>query len=181
MMDPIELRDLDAAKRYVVEGLQLQRAVKPSAASVRSALEWAMEIASGGHPLPPVGFVADVGHVAFGADAEHRMKEPLHVPGWPPALGRSYEDHVLGKLYADWTFERAGDALRKYKEKERVRGLAYVVNQIRERAGIGGVLLPPAVIRSLLTTNPEEVLASGWESLMRDGPSPLLVQMYESL
>src|SRR5581483_4534752 len=89
-MEPIELRDLDAAKRYVAEGLWLQRAVRPSAATVRPALEWAMEIASAGHPLPPVGFVADVGHVAFGADAEHRAKEPPHVPGWPPHLGRQY-------------------------------------------------------------------------------------------
>src|SRR6478672_10137525 len=82
MMDPIELRDLDAARRYVLEGLWLQRAVKPTAATVRPILEWAMEVASGGHPLPPVGFVADVGHIAFGADAEHRQKEPLQVPGW---------------------------------------------------------------------------------------------------
>src|SRR5262245_16938466 len=79
-MEPHELRDLDAAKRYVVEGLWLQRAIKPTAATVRSTLEWAMEVASGGHPLPPIGFVADVGNVAFGADAEHRLKDPLPVP-----------------------------------------------------------------------------------------------------
>src|SRR3954452_2075774 len=169
-MDPIELRDLDAARRFVTERLWLQRAVKPSAATVRPALEWAMEIASAGHPLPPVGFVADVGHVALGADAEHRAKEPLHVPGWPPHLGRQYEDHVLGKLYADWTFERASDALRKYKDRDRVKGLAYVVNQLRDRSGFGGVLLPPAVIRGLLTSNPDDVLGLGWDSLMRDGP-----------
>lgn len=180
-MDPIELRDLDAARRFVAEGLWLQRAVKPAAAAVRDSLEWAMEVASGGHPLPPVGFVADVGHIAFGNDAEHRAKEPLHVPGWPPALGRMYEDHVLGKLYADPMFERAGDALQKYQGKDRVKGLAYVVNQLRERAGIGGVLLPPAVIRGLINTNPDEVLSTAWDGLMRDGPSPLLVKMYEEL
>jgi hypothetical protein len=180
-MDPIELRDLDAARRYILEGLWLQRAVKPTANTVKRALEWAMEVASGGHPLPPIGFVADVGNVAFGVDADQRMKEANPVPGWPPALGRSYEDHVLGKLYSDWTFERAGDALRKYKDKDRVRGLAYVVNQIRERAGFPGVLLPPAVIRALQTMNPDDVLASGWESLMRDGPAPLLVKLYEEL
>ncbi|MDB5306023.1 MAG: hypothetical protein JWO38_225 [Gemmataceae bacterium] len=180
-MDPIEVRDLDAARRYLVEGLWLQRAVKPTAATVRPSLEWAMEVASGGHPLPPVGFVADVGHIAFGADAEHRLKEALHVPGWPPALGRMYEDHVLGKLYADWTFERASDILRQYHGKDRTKGLAYVFNQIRSRAGIGGILLPPAVIRSLLGSNPDEVLASGWDGLMRDGPSELLVRLYEDL
>jgi hypothetical protein len=180
-MDPIELRDLDAARRYILEGLWLQRAVKPTASTIKRSLEWAMEVASGGHPLPPVGFVADVGNVALGVDADQRMKEALPVPGWPPALGRSYEDHVLGKLYSDWTFERAGDALRKYRDKDRVRGLAYIVNQIRERAGIAGVLLPPAVIRALQTVNPDDVLAAGWDGLMRDGPSALLVQLYEAL
>ncbi|MCI0701128.1 MAG: hypothetical protein L0241_08595 [Planctomycetia bacterium] len=180
-MDSIELRDLDAARRYILEALWLQRAVKPSASNVKDALKWAMEIASSGRPLPPVGFVADIGNVAFGVDAEHRLKEALPVPGWPPSLGRSYEDHVLGKFYADWTFERASDALRKYKDNDRVRGLAYVVNQMSERAGFRGVMLPPAVIRALTTTNPDDVLASGWETLMRDGPSPLLVEMYEGL
>jgi len=184
-MDPIELRDLDAARRYILEGLWLQRALKPTARTVRNALEWSMEIASSGHPLPPVGFVADLGNVAFGIDADQRMKELQPVPGWPPALGRSYEDHVLGKFYADWTFERASDAVRKYKDtdksKDRVRGLAYIVNQIRERAALPGVMLPPAVIRGLITTNPDEVLSTGWEGLMRDGPSPMIVEMYGQL
>ena len=180
-MDPIELRDLDAARRYILEGLWLQRALKPSAKTVHNALKWAMKIADEGDPLPPIGFVADLGNVAFGIDPDQRMKEALPVPGWPPALGRSYEDHVLGKLYSDWTFERASDALRKYKEEDRVRGLAYVVNQIRERAGLPGVLLPPAVIRALKTTNPDEVLQTGYDGLLRDGPSPLLVQLYEEI
>src|SRR5262249_22496912 len=161
------LRDLDAAKRFVVEGLWLQRAMRPTAGTVRPALDWAMELASGGHPLPPTGFVADVGHIALGADAEHRSKEALHIPGWPPALGRSYEDDVLGKFYADWTFERASDALRKYQGKDRTKGLAYIVNQIRERAGFGGVLLPPAVIRGLLNSNPDDVLGGAWDGLTR--------------
>src|SRR5262249_49641673 len=181
MMEPIELRDLAAAKRYVLEGLWLQRAVKPTSATVRPVLEWTMEVASSGHPLPPIGFIADVGHIAFGADAEHRQKDPTHVPGWPPALARTYEDHVLGKLYADWMFERAGDALRKYQGKDRTKGLAYVLNQIRDRAGTSGVLLPPAVIRGLLTSNPDEVLEQGWDGLMRDGPLELQLKLYEDL
>lgn len=182
-MDLIELRDLDAARKYVVEGLWLQRAVKPSAHTVRRVLDWAMEVASGGHPLPPVGFVADVGHIALALDREHRMKEALHVPGWPPGLGRAYEDYVVGKLDADWTFERAGEALRDYPEdgKDRAKGLAYVVNQIRERLNLPGVLLPFAVIRALGSANPADVLDSAWEQLLRDGPTPMLVEFYQRL
>ena len=134
-MDPIELRDLETAKRFVLEGLWLQRAMKPSPATVQPALEWAMEVASGGHPLPPVGFVADVGHVAFGADVEHRLKEPLHVPGWPPTLARTYEDHVLGQALRRLDVRACQRRPAAYQGKDRVKGLAYVINQIRERAG----------------------------------------------
>ena len=50
-------------------------------------------------------------------------------------LVRTYEDHVLGKIYADWTFSRASDALRHYaKGRDQARGLAYFLNQFRERA-----------------------------------------------
>jgi hypothetical protein len=176
-----ELRDLDVAKKYIVEGLCLQRAVRPTSATIRPALEWAMEIVSGGHPLPPMGFVADVGHIAFGADNELRSKEMLAAPGWPPSLARTYEDHVLGKLYSDWMFERATDALRKFNGKDRTKGLSYVLNQIRDRAGIGGVTLPPAVIRSLLSTNPEDILSTGLDSLMTYGISELQIHQYEEL
>ncbi len=181
-MEAHELRDLDAAKRFIIEGLWLQRAVKPTAGTVRPTLEWAMEVASSGHPLPPLGFVADVGHVAFGADAENRLRDPIPIPGWPPALARTYEDHVLGKLYADWMFERASDALRKYPQpKDRIKGVSYVINLIRERTQFSGVMLPPPIIRTLLTSNPDEVLSQGWDSLMRDGPSALQVKLYEEL
>src|SRR5438105_10084343 len=104
-MEPIELRDLDAARYFLTEGLWLQRAVKPNVETVKHALEWAMEVAASGHPLPPVGFIGDLGHLAFGTDAEHRTKEALHIPGWPAALARMYEDHVLGKPYTDAMFE----------------------------------------------------------------------------
>ena len=176
-----ELRDLDVARRYVAQGLWLQRSVPPLAETVRPVLEWSLEIASSGQPLPPVGFVADVGHIALGVDAEHRLKEPLHLPGFPAALARSYEDHVLGKLYADWLFERAGDALRRYTDKERPRGLAYIVRQIRERGGLGGVELSPAVIRGLLSVNSEKLLAEARDDLQTHGPLPLLVTQYQEL
>lgn len=180
-MEPIELRDLDAARRFVAEGLWLQRAVKPNPATVKSTLEWAMEIAASGQPLPPVGFIGDLGHIALGADSDHRPKEALHIPGWPPTLVRMYEDHVLGKLYADATFERAGDALKKYSEKDRIKGIAYIVNQMQARANIPGVYLSPAVIRGLRDSNHEEVLASAMERMLSAGPSPLLVTLYEQL
>jgi hypothetical protein len=176
-----ELRDLDAARQFVAQGLWLQRATQPVAAGVRPALEWALEVAAGGHPLPPVGFVADLGHVLLRSEGEDAARrDALGPPGVPAGLSRTYEDFVLGKMYADRSVERAGDAVRRYHGRDRARGVAFVLNQFRERAGFGGVLLSPAVIKSLLEAPADEVLSRGWESLGR-GAQPLLVELYEGL
>jgi len=180
-LDPTELRDPEHARAYILQGLWLQRVVPPNPALVRPALEWALEVAAGGLPLPPVGFVADLGNVVYGHDRGRAGYGTADVPGWPPTLARSYEDHVLGKLYADWTFERATDALRRYTGRDQAKGLAYVVRQIRERGKIGGVELSPAVIRGLLPLAGDDLLGQGYALLSRDGPLPLLVRQYEAL
>jgi hypothetical protein len=181
-MSVYELRDSDEARRFLLQGLWWQRVRPPAAAAVRPTLEWAMEIASGGQPLPPPGFIADLGHAAFGEDWEGRAgRDALAVPNLPINLVRTYEDHVLGKVYADWTFSRASDALRRYQGRERARGLAFLFEQFRERAGFDGVELSPGVIKAALEAPPEEVHNQGWESLRQDGPDPLLVHLYESL
>src|SRR5437773_2485991 len=99
-MEILELRDLDLARQFIVQGLWLQRVVPPAPARVRAILEWAHEVSSEGQPLPPLGFLADVGHAAFGQD---RSATPAtgtqEIPGLPPGLARTYEDHVLGKFY----------------------------------------------------------------------------------
>lgn len=181
-MNPYELRDLDEARRFLLRGLWLQRVLPPTTATVRPALEWALEVASSGQPLPPLGFVADLGHMAFGLDQEGRIgRDAVAVPGMPSGLIRTYEDHVLGKIYADWTFERASDALRRYQGRDRARGLSFLLNQVRERAGYDGVLLSPALIKGLLEGPAEDLLAQGWDSWQRAEPQPLLPRLYESL
>jgi hypothetical protein len=181
-MSVSELRDLDQARLFVVQGVRLQQVVPPGPAAVGRALEWALEVASGGQPLPPVGFIADLGHSAFGLDqGARRDRQGPKAAGLPPQLASAYEDQVLGKAYADSTFERAGDAMRRYQGRDRARGLAFVVNQFRERAGFGGVHLSPAVIKAVLRETPERVLAEADESLAREGPLPLLLQLYEDL
>ena len=119
-----ELRDPVAARKFILQGLWWQRALPPRPATVRQALEWALEVASQGQPLPPLGFLADLGHIALGLDAEDAgPRDLLGMVPLPVNLLRTYEDHVLGKLYADWTFERAGDALRRYQGRDRARGV----------------------------------------------------------
>jgi hypothetical protein len=177
-----ELRDPSEARAFLLEGLWWQRAVAVTAATVRPALEWAMEAASGGQPLPPVGFLADLGHVALGLDLEARgSRSGVVAPSVPVNLLRTYEDHVLGKVYADWTFTEASDALRRYQGRDQARGLAFLLNQLRERCGFSGVQLSPGVIKAALEAAPEDALTEGWELLHQQGVQPPLVELYEEL
>ena len=182
-MSDYELRDLDEARRFLLQGLWWQRVVPPSATTVRPALEWALELASEGHPLPPLGFIADLGHAAFGMDWETRDRQAVAIPGLPMQLVRTYEDHVLGKIYADWSFSRASDAMRqpRFQGRDRAKLLAFMLERFRDRAGFVGVEFSPGVIKTALETTPEELLNQGWESLRRDGSQPLLTDLYESL
>jgi hypothetical protein len=180
-MDIYELRDSEDARRFVLQGLWCQRAVPPTAATVKPALEWAAEAASEGMPLPPIGFLADLGHVAFGLDLDSRQtRNAVVVPSIPINLLRTYEDHVLGKLYADWTFTEASDALRRYQGRDQARGLAFLLRQFQERAEFAGVEMAPGILRGLLESVPEELMTEGWESLRQEA-DPLLTGLYEGL
>jgi hypothetical protein len=185
-MHHLELRDGREARRYLLQGLWLQRTVSPATDTVRPALEWAREIVAAGQPLPPLGFVADLGHLLLGTEwdlsgATRTSRDLPVVPGLPVGLARTYEDHVLGKMVADWTLARAGDALRRYQGRDRARGLAFVVTQFLHRAGFQGVELSPGIVKSLLEVSPREVLAQGWEALERDGLQPVLAELMQSL
>lgn len=181
-MNVVELRDPEQARQYVSQGLLLQRARLPAADDVRPALEWALELAADGQPLPPTGFVADLGSLLFGVERDSRAGTAFPtLPGLPDGLLRGYEDFVLGKLYADWTFERAADAVRHYTGRDRRRGLAFVVQQLRERADFGGVLLSPAVVKALLDAPPDELLKAARERIERVGWQPPVVPLTENL
>jgi hypothetical protein len=182
-MPPIELRDPDAARSFLCQGLWLQRVRAISAATARPALEWALEISAAGHLLPPSGFVSDVGQLALAADWEARpSRDSALPPNWPAGLLRSYEDHVLGKFYTDSTFARATDALRRYQPgRDQARGLAFLIEQIRDQAGFPGVFLSPGLIKSLLESAPEEALRAGWQSLEREGPQSFMLEVYKEL
>ncbi len=185
-MSRYELRNAEEARCFLLQGLWGQRVLPPRPGRVRPVLQWALEIASAGQDLPPLGFLADLGHVAFGEPSNEPAASVLALPSltlpapWM-ALLRTYEDHVLGKFYADWTFSRASDALRRYKGRDQVRGLAFVLRQFAERAGFQGVRLSPGVLKSLLEAPANEVHAQGWESLERDGLHPALMPQYEML
>jgi hypothetical protein len=117
-----EFRDLDEARRWVVQSLCLMRAAAPSAETIAPALEWSLEMASAGVPLPSLGFVADAGQIAVGgstAAAPGGERPSPSAAGLDPGLAREYEDYVLGRLYADLTFQRAADAILRSQGRDR--------------------------------------------------------------
>jgi hypothetical protein len=179
-----ELLNLDEARRFVHQGLWMQRRlIPPSASHVRAILEWSLEIASAGAPLPPIGFVADIGLEVFDmARGEQRTPQQGATFGLAPTLARAYEDQVLGKIDTDSAFERAKDALKKYDPgKDRVRGLAFLVSSLQQRAQLPGVILPPSIIRTMIDASADETLRRGHESLRGDGLMPLLEESYRAM
>jgi hypothetical protein len=177
-----ELRDPNQARTFVTQGLCLQCYLPSAPGNVRSAMEWALEIASEGQALPPPGFVADLGHAALGREVAPRaLGDAPAFPGVPPGLLRAYEDHVLGRLVVDAAFERAGDALRRYEGRDQARGLAYLCRQMGERCGWPGVHLSPGVLKNLLRESPEQLLAAGADSLAAGGLQPLLAELLDGL
>lgn len=181
-MNVVILRDSDEAQRFLLQSLWLQRAIPPSPSTIKQILEWMLEIAASGQPLLPSGVVADFGHAAFGVNRESRAANEFRtIPGLPATLMRTYEDHLLGKLYADWSFERASDALRRFAGRDRAIGLAYTIRQFRDRGNFGGVEMSPGIIRTLLEGQPDDLLRRGWDSLSSPGPMALLIETYEEL
>jgi hypothetical protein len=185
MMTPIELRDRNDARRYILQGLWLQQAMYPLATALtKDILSWALEIANSGDSLPPVGFVADLGIEAFNLDRGEKRApiDPEQLPGLPAFLRRTYEDLVLGRIYRDSFFERAGHALRKYDRKQDwARGLAFLVRQIRRHTRVSGALLSPSILRSMRELPERDILDEGRKSLETDGLMPLLESCYQSM
>ncbi len=176
-----ELRDLTEARNYVLQGLWVQHICKPSNTTVKPILEIALEFLASGEPAPPIGVLADLAHLVFGSDPSLQQKEPLLLAGWPADLSRNYEDHFLGKLYADWSFERATEALRRYSLKDRPRGLLYVWQRMRERGKLGGFECSAAVVRSMLNLKPQDLLNEGAELILANGVLPIFQTQYQEL
>ncbi|MGE3821729.1 MAG: hypothetical protein AB7I30_20140 [Isosphaeraceae bacterium] len=177
----LELRDPAEARRFLSQAVWLRSLASPNPRSAGVALRWAIELASRGEPIPPIGVIADLGHLLLDRGGSTRAGHEFPaIPGWPSGLTRRYEDLVLGKLDADPTIARASDALARYRGRDRDRGLAFVIDRIRVRANHGGILLSPAALKSALES-PQDLLAAGWESLATDGVVAALPALYERL
>lgn len=175
-----EIRDLAVARNYLIQSIHFQRASTAEPHTLPLLFKAALELASTGEPLPPIGFIGDVIHVMLGTN-RNISKDHAPVAGWLNHQSRAYEDYVVGKLNADWTIERAADALRQYSKDERPRGIAFTVQHIANQIHFGGTLLSPAVIRELQSLPAADVLNQGIESLIANGPDRLIVDQLNDL
>lgn len=181
-MDPVELRDLDAARQFVLQSAMLQRVGELRSGGLRAALEWSLVIAASGQPLPPVGFVGDLGHILCGSENDWRPRRRSTDPvGLPAGVARAYEDLVLGHCVIDESLARAGAVIRRLDQRQLGRGIAFVIQQFRDRSPFGGVLLSPGVIKSVLELADADLIQRGWESMRGGGMMPLITDLYAGL
>ncbi|MEZ6141731.1 MAG: hypothetical protein R3B84_14260 [Zavarzinella sp.] len=153
----------------------------PDAQVVQMVLPLAREIVHSGQTLLPLGVIADIAILAFG-NANQVAKQAFPViPQVENSLFREYEDYVLGKFYLDRSFERAVDAMRRFKQEERPRGFAYLMQQFCERAKITGMECVPGTLRTISDIPAAEFLQRGWDSLSNDGVVPEIPEQYRSL
>ena len=181
MDNQYQIRESQRAQRHLLQGLLLSRCAPLAPHRVEQAIGWAREVAADGHPLPPLGFVLDVGVIALGLLRTHDQRQLDPVAGVDPTLLRQYEDYVLGKLFADISFERASEGLLRYRMADQGRALAYAINQQRQRCQFRGVVLPPSVLKRLNDSSGEELIASAWQSVTDEGIQPELIDDLTSL
>lgn len=153
-----ELTSADDIQAYVLHGLCLMRSARWQPAIARPALQWILALASEGHPLPPPGFIADVGVIVTGMEGQLRG-ERNSTSTTQFSNARAYEDYVVSKIFADRSIDRASDAMRRITDKDRPRALAFVAERMREQLGIGGVTIGIGPIKTLLESSPDFIVA----------------------
>lgn len=177
----LELRNPEAARRHVLSGLWLSRTCAPGVETASRVIGWLQAIASEGHGIPPVGFLADLATLVLGS---HDAPPPIgarELPGVDLGLLRRYEDYCLGKLYSNLSFERASDAVLRYPAADRGRGLCYLTERLLSQIDFPGIALNPAALRSLQELPGEELLRQAWQSLSEFGLDETAAGQWTSL
>lgn len=177
--ETLELREPQAVRRYVLTGLWLARGTVVTAERATAALRWLLMLANQGHAIPPAGFLVDLGALALGGHEPATSASDL--PSLDPGLLRRYEDYVLGKLYADLSFERAADAVLHTVPAERDRALTWLASALMAKSGFVGATINPSAVRVLLQMPVEELMQESWQLLATEGLSHELRQQYEAL
>jgi hypothetical protein len=173
-------RDPDRLRQFLAQGYWLQRVATPRTTRWRDILSWSLALSENGQAAPPLCLVADIGHLALG-HVDRGTGSGDALPLTIVRVWRAYDDAIHGPLFRDASFARAAAAIQRLEKDKQPRGVAYLIRQIQENVGIGGIEIPSGVIRDMLQAKPEELSREGWDSLKRDGPTPILVELLEQI
>ncbi len=154
---------------WVTAGLLLQRGAEPTLELLTLTRPWieaTLEILA---LLPPIGVVADLGRLLTRAPFDIARSKPVADPELRAAID-AYEEHVLGRLAADFRLETARDALVRLDESLRPAAVAVFVEQVLARihqVGHGDELDSPgpAAIRRIIHRHGLDLLELGAEVL----------------
>lgn len=150
----------------IAAGLCLSRLLAPEDAA-RRAGPWLVAAMTERLVLPPVGIIADIGALLFGATLE--KLRPATDDAELAAAIRRYEDALLGRLANDRRILAAGFAALRLPEPMHPQAVGILVAGILARIGFeGGVEASPAIVRRLTGRRPDEALAHGFTALRTD-------------
>lgn len=144
-------------------------------------LRWASAIASNGQPLLPLGVIGDVGHFLTGRHLGATGPAKHEAENWPQDLIRSYEDYFLSKVYSDWNLERASDVILGLDDSDQAKAIAYVIQQLRSSAKLGGVSFSPAIVRDLLKLSPGDLKQAAMNAITEEPLLPIFETLYDDL
>ncbi len=178
-MRVLEIRDSELARNFLLQTLLCGHVRGDTSRFFKETLGIAYELASESRPVMPLGMLADIGQLALAKDASNSTTV-LPFDALPRSLATLYEDQILGKFYADSSFERASGAVARYQNREQLQALAYLIHRLQSRAKLPAVLLNPSVIRNLQRLGTERLIESAEESRQR-GLLPEVTDLYEGI
>lgn len=148
-----DLRDESTVLDWLAAGVACVREATADPARLTLWLDVLATIIGSGEPVPAFGMLADITSIATGDVTTLARRSAVDRNPLPATLVRRYDDHVLGRLHVDATFQRGAAAVCRYQQAERVRALAFLIQQMQRQTGVRGVHLSPGILRGLAGRN----------------------------
>jgi hypothetical protein len=151
---------------WTAAGLVLQRGEHVDATLIGLARPWVESVVDTLALLPPLAVAADLARLLARAPFDIGRSEPIGDAPLRAALD-AYEEHLLGRLAADFRLELARDALVRLPEAKRPAAIGVFVEQVLARvvAALGTPLDSPApgAVRRALQESSVGLLERGIE------------------
>lgn len=181
-MEPLSRDDVSD---WVRASFCLARLVDPGREAATRAGPWVQSALAERLDLPPLGVVADVGALLFGAPLEP-LRRPSLAAQEDDALARAlrrYEDTVLGRLAADSRVTSAGFAVARLPKAMHAQAAGLLVASMLARIGFqGGIEVAPGIVRTVTGRAVDEGMQRGYAAIRENAQvRAALARGYEAL